>query len=285
MHVTLAYLGTTDDVTPEQLNAAREAIASVANTQTPFSAQVQGVGSFHAPESDDPHWYSVDAPGLAALRTQVVQALESVGVQPRTEHDFTPHMTVRYGGEQPELPEGGGEPWGRARPGAGRRAAPRGLLPRPRPPARRRGRRQLPDLRRHRGRGVPLRHPAPGVDGRDGQPGPGGPGGRAGHRRRPGGRVRQGSRPVLAGPLAQAQLGGEGRRAAQLHLPGCPRRRSRRALAGVGDPDRHRHDQEVGGRGQQRQRQDGVGRRAGPCRCRAGGVGGEEGQGARLRAR
>jgi 2'-5' RNA ligase len=111
MHVTLAYLGTTDDVTPEQLNAAREAIASVANTQTPFTAQVQGVGSFHAPESDDPHWYSVDAPGLAALRTKVVQALESVGVQPRTEHDFTPHMTVRYGGEQPELPEGGGEPW------------------------------------------------------------------------------------------------------------------------------------------------------------------------------
>jgi 2'-5' RNA ligase len=111
MHVTLAYLGTTDDVTPEQLNAAREAIASVANTQTPFSAQVQGVGTFHAPESDDPHWYSVDAPGLAALRTQVVQALESVGVQPRTEHDFTPHMTVRYGGERPELPEGGGEPW------------------------------------------------------------------------------------------------------------------------------------------------------------------------------
>jgi 2'-5' RNA ligase len=111
MHVTLAYLGTTDDVTPEQLNAAREAIANVANTQPPFSAQVQGVGTFHAPESDDPHWYAVDAPGLAALRTQIVQALESVGVQPRTEHDFTPHMTVRYGGEQPELPEDGGTPW------------------------------------------------------------------------------------------------------------------------------------------------------------------------------
>jgi 2'-5' RNA ligase len=113
LHVTLAYLGTTDDITPEQFNAAREAIGEIANDSTPFTAQVQGTGTFNAPESDDPQWYAVDAPGLAALRTRVVQALESVGVQPRVEHDFTPHMTVRYGNDDPaQVPDGGDQPWG-----------------------------------------------------------------------------------------------------------------------------------------------------------------------------
>ena len=112
LHVTLAYLGTTDDVTPEQVAAARDALANVAMRRTPFTAQVQGTGTFTAPESDDPHWYSVDAPGLAELRTEIVRALESVGVEPRTEHDFTPHMTVRYGGEQPDIPDNGDEPFG-----------------------------------------------------------------------------------------------------------------------------------------------------------------------------
>lgn len=112
LHVTLAYLGTVDEFTDEELELARRAVASVTLGREPLEASVQGTGTFSAPESDDPRWYSIDALGLAELRTEVVRALEQHGVQPRADHDFTPHMTVRYGGDElAEVPTGGDAPW------------------------------------------------------------------------------------------------------------------------------------------------------------------------------
>src|SRR5438270_9132733 len=87
MHVTLAYLGPVDEFTPEDIAAMQAAVANVAQNHQPFQAKVQGTGTFEAPDGDNPHWYAVDAEGLAALRTDVVSALEQAGCQPRTEHD------------------------------------------------------------------------------------------------------------------------------------------------------------------------------------------------------
>jgi 2'-5' RNA ligase len=113
LHVTLAYLGTTEDLTPEQINSAREVLQTLPTRTQSMDAKVQGIGSFIAPDGNNPHWYSVDVVGLAELRTDIVLALEAVGVAPRVDHDFTPHMTIRYGGEPlaEEIPSGGDTPW------------------------------------------------------------------------------------------------------------------------------------------------------------------------------
>jgi 2'-5' RNA ligase len=113
LHVTLAYLGTVDEFTPEQLAKASDALTKLSMRTQAINAHVQGVGTFIAPDGNDPHWYSVDAVGLAQLRTDIVLALEAVDVEPRVDHDFTPHMTIRYGGESlPEkIPPGGEVEW------------------------------------------------------------------------------------------------------------------------------------------------------------------------------
>lgn len=114
LHVTLAYLGTTDEFTPEEIEKAYEVLQNLPTRTRPLEAHVQGVGTFVAPDGNNPHWYSVDAVGLAELRTDVVLALEAVGVEPRVDHDFTPHMTIRYGGPEvliDQIPDGGDETW------------------------------------------------------------------------------------------------------------------------------------------------------------------------------
>lgn len=102
LHVTLAYLGTMDEFDQDQLGRAQKVLMSLPTRTRNIVAQVQGVGTFIAPDGDNPQWYSVDAVGLAELRTDVVLALEAADVEPRVDHDFTPHMTIRYG--EPPLP-------------------------------------------------------------------------------------------------------------------------------------------------------------------------------------
>jgi len=110
LHVTLAYLGTTDEFTPEQIDAMRRAVAQATSHWDITEGTVQGIGEFEA--DPKPYWYAVDAPGLAAIRTDVVQRLSEAAVPAREDHDFTPHMTIRYGGERPEgIPPGGESPW------------------------------------------------------------------------------------------------------------------------------------------------------------------------------
>lgn len=113
LHVTLAYLGEVDDYELSQIEAIHRAVRDVAATQIkPLTARVQGFGSFMAPDGMNPHWYSVDATDLAMLRTALVLSLEFEDVPPRVDHDFTPHMTVRYGGNPiPAIPPGGETEW------------------------------------------------------------------------------------------------------------------------------------------------------------------------------
>jgi 2'-5' RNA ligase len=113
LHVTLAYLGEVDDYELPQIEAMHRAVRDVATTQIePLTARVQGFGSFMAPDGMNPHWYSVDATDLAMLRTALVLSLEFEDVPPRVDHDFTPHMTVRYGGNPiAVVPPGGETEW------------------------------------------------------------------------------------------------------------------------------------------------------------------------------
>jgi 2'-5' RNA ligase len=102
LHVTLAYLGNiTDEVggglklgdcTPQMIAAAQIAGA----TYQPLSGSIGGLGKF--PDSGDgvPIWAPVDVVGLSALREAVVTALTDAGLPVKTDHGFTPHMTLGW---------------------------------------------------------------------------------------------------------------------------------------------------------------------------------------------
>lgn len=99
-HVTLAFLGGTS---LEQAQAVADRLKRrVARSMGPLYGQLAGLGEFPAGPNGIPYYAPVDMPGLELLREAVVQAVDSVpGVNVRRDHGFTPHMTLRYGGQKP----------------------------------------------------------------------------------------------------------------------------------------------------------------------------------------
>lgn len=107
LHITLAYVGRQDelpaDVDPIEV---RSSLTNALAEQAPLRARISGVGRFLASttsEGRDVVYASVDAPGLVYLRQLVAQALRAVGLPPRTDHDFDPHITLAYQDEASDV--------------------------------------------------------------------------------------------------------------------------------------------------------------------------------------
>lgn len=98
LHCTLAYLGHAEDLTDEQVTAIHDICGQAAAGCAPLDGEFGGIGRFTAEGSPDgdPVYASVDVPGLAALRTQICEALTDAGVPVAGEHGFTPHTTLAY---------------------------------------------------------------------------------------------------------------------------------------------------------------------------------------------
>lgn len=102
LHVTLAYLGDVADTAGEGLtlgSATSKIVAAAqvaAATFKPLSGTVGGLGKFPDFGSGVPVWSPVDVVGLGAVREAVVDALEAAGLPVKTDHGFTPHMTLGY---------------------------------------------------------------------------------------------------------------------------------------------------------------------------------------------
>lgn len=114
IHVTLAFLGnTTDDtVTLDGATASRDqvlgAVSAWGTTERSIMATVSGRGTFVQGDGEVTY-VSIDAPGLAELRTRLTAALEAASIPVSVLHGFTPHATVAYHepGAAPEgLPSG-----------------------------------------------------------------------------------------------------------------------------------------------------------------------------------
>lgn len=102
IHLTLAYLGHTDGVDRDRLHAAVRAFAA---QHDDLHGTLSGLGTFL---NGDSHvlWAAVDIPGLAAVRTSLVDALTVAGLPVANDHDFTPHITLSYADEPfTELPD------------------------------------------------------------------------------------------------------------------------------------------------------------------------------------
>ena len=106
MHVTLAYLGDTEEQPDDDLFRPhtspfkiRSAIAAVASETKPLAGRIAGIGRFTSQDDKDtptPVYAGVDMPGLAEFRTAIVKRIEETGYFVAGDHGFTPHITLAY---------------------------------------------------------------------------------------------------------------------------------------------------------------------------------------------
>jgi 2'-5' RNA ligase len=91
MHVTLAYLGTQDDV-PVDMDGLAELVAQWAADQQPLSGEVSGPATFEGTDNaDNPVQVALaDVPGLPEARQSLLDHLAGSGIEQQSEHSFTP---------------------------------------------------------------------------------------------------------------------------------------------------------------------------------------------------
>lgn len=95
LHVTLAYIGDLDELPAGAFETASEAVQAIAATTAPIEGTVPGYGMFRGGENDV-FWAAVDVPGLAELRQRVCDRLTAMALPSRSEHGWTPHITLAY---------------------------------------------------------------------------------------------------------------------------------------------------------------------------------------------
>ncbi len=104
LHITLAYLGDTEEKPEDDLLRPhtspfkiRDAIATIVAEAKPLSGVVGGIGRFQPAETEaTPIIALVDVPDLAEFRTALVQAIEAAGYFIAESHGYTPHITLAY---------------------------------------------------------------------------------------------------------------------------------------------------------------------------------------------
>ncbi len=96
LHLTLGYLGKTDAqfYGPEYL---RLLISDFTSCWYEIKGVINGVGRFNRGDGDTEAFYaSFDSPHLANFRHELCEFLANNGVALKTDHGFTPHITLSY---------------------------------------------------------------------------------------------------------------------------------------------------------------------------------------------
>ena len=98
LHITMAYLGKTDEYKPGHLKALPRVVSSWARSRKPIELTVQGSGTFLAPEEGEPHVLHalVNSPGLHRVQAHLVDHLKAHGYAARENHGYIPHITLGY---------------------------------------------------------------------------------------------------------------------------------------------------------------------------------------------
>jgi 2'-5' RNA ligase len=96
MHITLAYLGETQDLPEDGRGKALEVVKAVA-AQKPISGTINGSGRFvNADTGQDAIYLNFDAPELPDLRAKIIDQLKQAGLPAVENHGFSPHITLAY---------------------------------------------------------------------------------------------------------------------------------------------------------------------------------------------
>lgn len=102
LHMTLAFLGNSDDVMQvtgdKDFKYLRSVLAEYASERMEMPATVSGIGRFTSvPQgAQTPVYASVDCPELPFFRQSLVSRLMMGGYTPDMTHGFTPHVTLAY---------------------------------------------------------------------------------------------------------------------------------------------------------------------------------------------
>lgn len=97
LHVTLAYYGDANDLSSSQIANAIERVRSMSFDFAPLTGRFGGIGRFSATESSDNKdvlYLNVDSPDIERLRIELVERMYRM--RPKTNHGYTPHMTLAY---------------------------------------------------------------------------------------------------------------------------------------------------------------------------------------------
>ncbi|AKN68756.1 hypothetical protein QR97_02110 [Streptomyces sp. PBH53] len=97
LHITLAYLGDADQL-PGHPDDLASIVAAAIHGADPLAGTIGGIGRFPDSGDGEPVFVPVDVPGLSELRDRIMQALalSPLGAALRTDHGFTPHVTLGY---------------------------------------------------------------------------------------------------------------------------------------------------------------------------------------------
>nr|WP_275416294.1 2'-5' RNA ligase family protein [Streptomyces sp. SID13666] len=97
LHITLAYLGDADQL-PGHPDDLPDLVRAAITNSEPLQGSIGGIGRFPDTGSGVPTWIPIDVPGLTALRERVADALAASPLSEavRTDHGFTPHLTLGY---------------------------------------------------------------------------------------------------------------------------------------------------------------------------------------------
>ncbi|MGA9172520.1 MAG: RNA 2',3'-cyclic phosphodiesterase [Thermoactinomyces sp.] len=91
-HITLKFLG---NCTAQQIKGITEELRGQAETHSPFSLKLKGLGTFGRPDSPRILWAGVggDLPALELLERRIVNRLIPLGFSPE-ERPYRPHVTL-----------------------------------------------------------------------------------------------------------------------------------------------------------------------------------------------
>lgn len=94
MHITLCYFSD-KQADRDDWDEVKKIVEQIANQSPPMSGKVSGYGVFNSPDGDV-LWASPSVQGLAELRHKIYEACEDAGFHIDTEHDWVPHITLKY---------------------------------------------------------------------------------------------------------------------------------------------------------------------------------------------
>ncbi len=107
-HMTLLFLAQdAGDLDREQMAALVAVLKAFGESSAPFAIEVSGVGRFLTDEGAGANavYASVDSPSLPGFRQELLQRVRATGIEPNTEHGFTPHITLGYVGAMLPTPD------------------------------------------------------------------------------------------------------------------------------------------------------------------------------------
>ena len=101
IHCTMVFLGEADSF---DWQAANRAVLAAARDTAAMAGKVDGAGCFAGGPDGAPMIALPNVYGLSALRARLVAALADEGIASPSEHDWVPHMTIRYSDDSADLP-------------------------------------------------------------------------------------------------------------------------------------------------------------------------------------